>query len=171
MAERLELGQLGPAVEALGAPLTGRELDAVRRAIAVYLVGVSKKAVAQSVSPSGQKFADLAPSTLRGRRKAGRGAKPLWNTGILLAGFQAVPEGPSSLLWGNSVDYWHFHQTGTERVRTRKGGAGEPEEVEERVPGMPARRTVEAAPEVLDVVAEMAADAAVDALMRRSLRR
>src|SRR5262247_1470515 len=149
VTERVNVTGLKDRVGRIGAPM--RDYSRLLRTVGVYLVATSKRAIMQGRSPGGEKFADWAPSTAR-RRKGG---KILYDKGLMIAAYQTQPIGPMSLLWGNAVSYFRFHQTGTTRkvvakakpVKPGKKGA-KPKASRKAtvVVRMPARPTVEAAP-------------------------
>jgi len=169
--ETVNLAGLRDTLGRLGAPV--RDMSGLLRTVGVYLVATSKRAIQQGRSPGGEQFAAWAPSTAR-RRKGG---KILYDRGLMLAAYQTQPMGPTSLLWGNAVSYFRFHQTGTTRkviARAKPVPAGA--KGKKRKPAravkptqikMPARVTVEASPNVLDRIAALAADWAVKQLRER----
>lgn len=149
MSETLDLSSLSDALQRLGAPVA--DWTPVLRQLSVYLPGVSKRAIHEQRSPGGTPFAPLKPSTLRKRRKKGKGAKALYDTGLLISAYSAPPVGPAAVLWTNGQQTFKWHQAGTSR--------------------MPARKTVEVSPAVADTIARMAADHAAKDVARRGLRR
>ncbi len=74
----------------------------------------------------GVKWADLAPSTLRARKRPG--ALSLYRTGSLLRSFLGLGAehvedlSEKKLLWGSSVPYARFHQSGTGKGFGRSEG-------------------------------------------------
>src|SRR5262245_19744899 len=169
VTETVNLAGLRDTLGRIGAPV--RDYSGLLRTVGVYLVATSKRAIMQGRSPGGEKFADWAPSTAR-RRKGG---KILYDKGLMIAAYQTQPIGPTSLLWGNAVSYFRFHQTGTTRKVVARAKPA-PAKAKKRKPAravrptqikMPARVTVEASPNVLDRIAQMAADYAVKQLRER----
>jgi len=145
MTEVVTVEQLPAALARLAAPPTAEQLRPLREDLARYLLDVSRGALEAARSPAGAPFAPLARST----RRRKRGGRPLIRTGALAASYFARPAGAWGLDWGNEVTYFRFHQTGTRRL--------------------PARPTVEAAPNVLAEIDRRTADFAAQLIATRPL--
>ena len=141
VTETVNLTGLRDTLARIGAPV--KDFTPLLNTVRVYLVATSKRSIMEGRSPGGTPFAPWAASTAK-RRKGG---KILYDRGLMLAAYQAQPSGPTSVIWGNAIQYFRYQQTGTRR--------------------MPARVTVEASPSVLDRIAAMAADYAIKQLKER----
>lgn len=96
------------------------------RKVAVLLRSEVLGCFDQSRSPDGVPWAPLKLSTIRRRRKGGKGAKPLRDTGILM--LSATASGAkghveqvtaTSLVYGSNLDRAGWHQGGTKTIPPR----------------------------------------------------
>ena len=97
------------------------DLRAVLRTVGLYLASQAKRNFDQGQSPDGVPWAPLVRPS---RKRGGPTAKPLRDTGILMASMAAGADhvediDAASLTWGTNVWYAGFHQHGTRRIPAR----------------------------------------------------
>jgi phage virion morphogenesis protein len=104
------LGDISKRCKNLEPPLTGWGRQ---------LVEQTKRQFETETDPDGEKWADLAPSTLKQKRKQGYPDKTLTRTGEMMesVGFEATAK-TLSLKVGKNYAKWH--QQGTNRLPKRK---------------------------------------------------
>jgi phage virion morphogenesis protein len=135
-AETVDLAGLKDAVRRAAAPPA--DYGPLLKRVAVALRADALKNFAGSHDPDGNAWAPLKPSTLKGRRKGGKGAKPLIDTGLLRNSVTTVRQGPLELLFGTNLPRGAYHQFGTRTI--------------------PARPFLGISPRLADLIAEMTAD-------------
>lgn len=114
-----------------------RTLDALTRAtsdmrrpldaIGMALVGRIKGTFVNQRDPAGNAWRALAPSTVAGRRKAGKGAQILRDTGRLMNSITHLASA-SEVVIGTDVEYAAAQQWGHPRWKDQSGRAFFPDE-------------------------------------------
>lgn len=120
--QTLTFEQLARVLEAQGARLAGLSFRAPLKTTAFFLASRARQCFDESHDPSGVPWAPLKnPSARRG----GPGAKPLRDTGMLMASLAGQGSGhveqvsDVALAWGTNVSYAGYHQEGTGRIPAR----------------------------------------------------
>jgi phage virion morphogenesis protein len=114
--------QLRAVLNGIGAFKELRSFAAPLRTCALYLNSAARQRFDQGASPDGVPWAALIRPS---KRRGGASAKPLRDTGILMASLTSRATGhieeitDTALEWGTNVSYAAFHQHGTARMVAR----------------------------------------------------
>lgn len=114
--------QLSAYLQGLGERLQSISFRRPLQTVALYLASQARRCFDESRAPDGSPWAPLvAPSARRG----GASAKPLRDTGLLMASLTGQGAGhveqisDVAILWGTNVAYGSHHQYGTRRIPAR----------------------------------------------------
>lgn len=101
------------------ARLSEPDFEGALAAIGQALVEKVEQSFEREADPYGEPWKPLAPSTLEKRRKKGRGAKILQDTGVMRRSLNWQLRGRNAVAVGFSDKKAVWHQEGTERIPAR----------------------------------------------------
>src|SRR5262245_26052808 len=118
-SERVSLAGLAGVLGSVGGPL---DYQPSLKLVAVYLAAQARRSFDEGRGPDGRPWRPLKKPS---KRRGGASAKPLRDTGLLMAslsarGAQHVEEyQPAALEFGTAVRYGRYHQDGTRTIPAR----------------------------------------------------